>query len=167
METPSSIKSKFFTFIKTNTFLYFVISVIFFFIWSRLLIERGTELPIWLLMGGGLILPFILLIGAIQYKSKIAYAVTLMIFYWCILFEMSALYFNAKFYFNDSDGSIFSLSFCPLCEIKTNLQFIVACSVALFLMGRKGLLESFDWETTHSYQLFFIGLIVFLICYLF
>lgn len=67
-------------FLSTQQSLYLIISVAFFIGWSDFLLNYSHFLPGEFLVFGGLLIPLALLVGAVQYKSRVAFAITMFIF---------------------------------------------------------------------------------------
>ena len=156
-------ENKFFRFVSSNGLIYFLVSLIFCFVWSDLLIDDGQLLPFWLLILGGLIIPFVLLISVVQYKSQIAYSITLSIFFIVSLFNLSHLPYYIEEYNIKQSLGISNCSCCPMCEIESILTLVVSCGIAICLMNRKTLLEIYNWKRSHSLELVTLILIIYLL----
>ena len=124
-------------YITKNQFSFLVISIIFFCVWSNLLFfsehkildwirfSEWIPFPDWILIIGGLIIPIILLIGAIQYKSSLAFGTTMAIFILTILTKLSSL----PYYIQEYQSEFPVCSCCPICEIKTIIKIVLALSL--------------------------------------
>ena len=132
-----------------------LISIIFFFAWSDLLIDSGHKIPDWIIFSewvliiGGLIIPIILLIGAIQYKSSFAFGVTMSVFTLTILTNLSAL----PYYIQEYQYETPLCSCCPICEIKTIMKIVLACCFAICLMKRESFRNKFKWKINHTLKI--------------
>ncbi len=146
-------------YISKNQFSLILISIIFFFAWSDLLINSVYRIPDWLLFSewiliiGGLATPIVLLIGAVQYKSPLAFGVTLAIFTLTIFTNLSALPFYIQEYKYQLEFGSPRCSCCPLCEIRSIAMIVVACAFAIYLMNRQAFMKAFRWERRRSLRL--------------
>ncbi|MCP3930920.1 MAG: hypothetical protein GY705_17680 [Bacteroidetes bacterium] len=161
----ADFKNRILYYITKNQFSLFLISIIFFFAWSDLLIDSGHRITDWIIYSGwvliigGLIIPIILLIGAIQYKSAIAFGATMTIFTLTILTNLSAL----PYYIQEYQLEIPLCSCCPICEIKTIMKIVLACCFAIYLMNRESFRNTFQWRKDQSLKLISLISILYLI----
>jgi len=125
-----------FSLVSLNKLAYPFVSIIFFFAWSDLVTDEGSFLPLWLLISGGLFVPLLLLIGVIQYKSQIAYSITLVIFVIAILLNLSSLPYYIEQYAIEQNNGIPDCSCCPVCEIKSILILVIGCGIAIGIMNK-------------------------------
>lgn len=154
----NQIKKNIIKLVFSNTFSHLLISILFFFAWGDLLIDRGgyfeewifflMEHPkygLWLFYIGGMFIPILLFIGAVQYKSKLAYVLTLFVFFLTIISNLAEIpsYLQEQKHLEIYGSTICSCD--PLFEIKTIFKFSTSALVAIFLMTRKRMLENFGW----------------------
>jgi len=137
----------------STAFSYLLISILFFFAWSDLVLELTgviewwfyTKYSIWFYSLWGLFTPVLLLIGAVQYKSKLAYRLTLMVFIVTIIINLVDIpSYLREYEYKKIYGSTLC-SCCPICEIKTIFQLTVCALLAIFLMSRKKMLKIYIW----------------------
>ena len=161
----TDLKNRILFYIKKNQFSILLICIIFFFAWSDLLIDSGHRITSWIMYSewvliiGGLIIPIILLIGAIQYKSSIAFGVTMIIFILTILTNLS----NLPYYIQEYQSEIPLCSCCPICEIKAIIKIVLACCFAIYLMNRGSFRNTFQWRKDQSLKLISLISILYLI----
>ena len=161
----ADLKNRISYYITKNQFSILLISIIFFFAWIDLLIDSGHRItdwiiyPEWVSIIGGLIIPIILLIGAIQYKSSIAFGVTMTIFILTILTNL----LNLPYYIQEYQSEIPFCSCCPICEIKTIMKIVFVCCVAIYLMNRESFRNTFQWRKDQSLKLISLISILYLI----
>ncbi len=157
------IKERLFSFLLTSNFSFIIVSIVFFFAWSDLMIDNGHRFPDWGLIIGGLIIPIMLLIGAVRYNNRVSYGVTLSIFVFAILTNLSSLPYYIEEYNYEKNSGMSNCSCCPECEIKSILYLIFVCCFAIVLMNRKKLLKVFNWKLSHSVKLIAFTLLIYLV----
>ena len=156
------MKEKVVALVSDERFSFALIALVFFFAWSDLLIDGGFFLQElmgiadWPLMLLGLLIPFVLLVAAVQYNSPIAYALTLAIFTFTILINVSTIPYYLSEYYYEKEHGMTNCSCCPECVIKETLGFVLLNLLAIFLMNRKKMLTAFKWKRIYSLQLMFL-----------
>jgi len=163
METE--FKNRFLFYISKVQFIVLLISIIFFFAWADFIaksqhpITDWINLPFWLIVIGGIGIPIILLIRAIQFKSLIAFGATMTIFVLTILKNLASL----PYYIREYQYEVPFCSCCPICEIKAIVKIVLACCFAIYLMNRKSLRNLFNWEIHQSLKIISAGTILYFI----
>lgn len=156
-------KKNLFNLLSSSKFALVIVSGIFFFAWSRLVIDVGGGISFWALIGGGIIIPVILLVGAIQYNSRVAYTVTFTVFLITIFRNLSSLPYYLQEYNYEKLYGISDCSCCPKCEIKYILKLVFVCCFAIYLMSSNKILEKFEWKLSDSLKLTIFVLIIYVI----
>ena len=162
------IKEHFFSIASTTKFHFIIISLLFFFAWSDFIIDNGFRIPHWLLFSGWtliigeIIIPIILLIGAILYNHRVAYALTLAIFILTILTNLSSLSYYIAEYNYEKNGGMSTCSCSPEWEIESIVYIVLTCLFAILLMNRKKLLKVFNWKLSYSLKLAVFMLLLYL-----
>lgn len=150
-------------YVANNQFMVILISILFFFAWSDYLMismqrmKDWITLALWLVIIIGLTVPIMLLVGTVQYKSPIAYGVTMTIFLLTILTNLSSLPYYIQEYLSEYS----QCSCCPICEIKSIIKLVLLGVFAIYLMNREKLATSFKWSKTTTLKLFFLVLILY------
>lgn len=154
-EVIDGFKNDFRSIIKSRGFSYFLLSIIFTLVWANIVLEILVEIFITGSIFIGLILPLVLLVSAIQYKSRLSFAVTMIIFLFCALYNLATLIFAVQLYYMELNGLILNCSSCcPICDIKESIFFIVVSVLGVLFMHSKRFLVTYLWKKSYTWVLF-------------
>ena len=126
--------------------IHLVVIILFFFIWSNIVTYIDPIFQTLLIIPIGLILPIMLLIGALQYRSHRVYSIVLSICFFSIFLDLASLVNWLDIYLNSTKFELASLSICPICEIETDLRFICISLIAIALLHNKRIVELYNWK---------------------
>lgn len=116
---------------KYTTLFQIMIVISFTIVWSNFVIDNPN---IYIIIQG-IIVPFILLIGILQYKSKLLYLAVVVMFSFMLFRNILSSIDYYELSLVDNYESFCSC--CPICELKSNLQMIALSMLAIFLMLTK------------------------------
>lgn len=143
-----------------------IVIIVFFFAWFNLLdviLSLDHEV---LILGFGLILPFVFLIGVTQYKSIICYMSVLSVLVFSVLINLHSLQYYAKELLIEYHGGFASCSCCPICEVQEKSCLIIISLLAISLMHNRRMIAFYEWDASKFYKLLIGVIVLFLLRYI-
>ena len=122
---------------------YLVVSVIFFFVWSNLILDLPLLLlPYFLLISAGFILPFILLYKVLKRNHSNSLLFVIVLMSSIIFSELFDLVYYYDMYLDDP--LLIASDICPICEIEDSIQLIIISFIAILLMINQPMAAKFS-----------------------
>ena len=125
----------------------FLIIYLFAKLWTKLVLSLGMINSGFIGLSISLILPIILLIAILQYRSHLAYFTVILICIYSVLVDIGNFIHNIKAYLRDDWFGSVPLEYV----IKQNLISLGVIFIALTLLHNKRIVNLYNWKKSHFY----------------
>jgi len=122
---------------------YLVVSVIFFFVWSNLILDFPLlVLPFFLLISAGFIIPFVLLYKVLKRNHSKSLLFVIVLMSSTVFSELFDLVYYYDMYLGDP--LLIESDICPICEVEDSIQLIASSFMAILLMINQPMAAKFS-----------------------